>query len=434
MRPESGNHRHEPFGRGIGGAESARFALLAFLAAFGASVFGSGVRIVLGAAEDPSGDRGRGGLGGLGQRPGSPANDAASDDDDGANAIESTETTSETDLDGEGASSTPRPGAAGEGDPAKRDDHDVAAPTNRRRAAGRASPQTVILPAFGRYRAPKLLRLAGRLTELPVRVERRALNDVIVEVPIRLGRRPVDLVELRILLAAHSLFLFEWDHPEHGALLVATDDPDWSPKSVEYRVNVRVPPERWNRFLDALAPRLDALNASLPEDAEVYYAALPLPQSDRVLIVGPAREPIERAVREATSSEREVARRKIRIGAWVARHRRVEEIYDDLGVLLGEDEIDEARIRIFKSRNTLLFRGDDVLTARILRHLEELDDASKRGTKATAPVDDRAAETTDAAAEGREARSSASEESFDSLLDDESARASALSSDKGDSR
>ncbi|MBA20128.1 MAG: hypothetical protein CMJ97_01790, partial [Planctomycetes bacterium] len=37
--------------------------------------------------------------------------------------------------------------------------------------------QTIVLPAAGSYRAPGILRLAGKLRGLPVKVEQRRLND-----------------------------------------------------------------------------------------------------------------------------------------------------------------------------------------------------------------------------------------------------------------
>ena len=73
----------------------------------------------------------------------------------------------------------------------------LGAPDGRAAKNGRAGrtkrrkqrrPRTVVLPDPGRYRAPAILRLAGKLADRPVRVAHKSLNDVRVEITPRLAR------------------------------------------------------------------------------------------------------------------------------------------------------------------------------------------------------------------------------------------------------
>ena len=88
-------------------------------------------------------------------------------------------------------------------------------------------PGTIVLPQAGSYRAPGILRLAGKLHGLPVKVENRQLNDEEITISKEFSKRPVTLAELRLLLASQSFYLHTWDHPEHGELLVASRQSDW---------------------------------------------------------------------------------------------------------------------------------------------------------------------------------------------------------------
>ena len=100
--------------------------------------------------------------------------------------------------------------------------------------------QTIMLPAPGAYRAPGILRLAGKLRGLPVKVEQRKLNDEKITISRQLGHRPVTLDELIVLLASQSFYLHVWDHPRHGKLLVASKQKDWKPENLRFHKILKV--------------------------------------------------------------------------------------------------------------------------------------------------------------------------------------------------
>lgn len=241
-----------------------------------------------------------------------------------------------------------------------------------------APPEKVLLPDAGIYRAPALLRLAGELAGLPVIVARRELNDVPVDIPRHLARRHVSLVELRIVLAAQSLFLIEWTHPQHGRMLVASDRPDWKPPRREVRRTIRVPGRWFETIYSAIEDEIEKRNRLLPESSQTFYAALPLWRQRKILLAGPTASGLGEIIRavEGELETREKERAKIDI--YRPHHRRAPALYQDLTENLGRAELERARVRVGSWQNVLLFQGDDDLREKIRGILERFDTRGER--------------------------------------------------------
>lgn len=286
------------------------------------------------------------------------------------------------------------PGAPGEGaadDFAGGDDGDEAASepngdggsapsgSDDDRDAKKELPRTVLLPDIGVYRAPAILRLAGELEGLPVRVARRELNDREIRIPPQLALRHVTRTEIRVVLAAHSLFLFPWEHPKHGAMLVAADEPNWEPPRREFRRMLNLPSLYYDEAVKRIQEEIERKNKGLPAKSESFYAALPIPRKGRVLVVGPSAEGLVEIIQsiETTIETREASR--VKLDGYRPRHRRAQAIYDDLVSELGAAELERARVRLVPWQNILLFQGDEDLRKKIVAILERFDDVDYRG-------------------------------------------------------
>ena len=254
-------------------------------------------------------------------------------------------------------------------------------------------PKTVLLPGMGVHRAPKILRLAGKLTGKQVLVERRSLNDVEVTIPRRLAKRHLTREELTIVLASQSLFLVEWEHPKKGAVLVATDQRGWTPGPPEYKRVVRVHPRLFDAAWKTVEDEVKNRNAQLPS-ASVPYRAVPAPKVGKIFLWGPSRRGLgELASYSNGISNAEKSKRPV-LYSYRGRFRKVGSLVEPLREKLTEGERQRTRISVGAWQNTLFYRTPENIAKKIEGILEEIDrekpkrsDRKRTGRRSTGRIE-----------------------------------------------
>lgn len=237
-------------------------------------------------------------------------------------------------------------------------------------------PRKVLLPEMGIYRAPTILRLAGKLTGLPVKVAYKHLNDVKVAIPRTFHRRHVNLKELRTVLALSSLYLVEWAHPRRGRLLVATNRGDWKPEEPEHRKVIQVKPRVHARVVEVLRDEIDRRNMKL-RPGKKPYVIVPAPRQGKIFLWGSSREGLEKLAHLA-AQVKAVDVDRPRLHSYMVRYRRAELLADALLDELSEGEKNRTRVSVGAWRNVILYKTTEDIAKRIETILEGLDVPSKR--------------------------------------------------------
>ena len=232
------------------------------------------------------------------------------------------------------------------------------APVERRRR------ESIVLPHPGTYRAPGILRLAGKLEGLPVHVESKRVNQVRVTIAPRVARRPMRIGELRVLLAAHSLFLHRWEHEEKGPILVASLSRTWQPPAPEYRRTLHIARDRWRLCLPAIEKQVEDLNRKRPESARKVIA-IPHPRSGKVFLWSPVEswlDDIEGTVRKL--HEKKLVRRD-KTRSYQGVHRTASRLIRAVQRDLHREERDLLYIRAVPWRNLIYWRAPGSLAAKV---------------------------------------------------------------------
>ncbi|MBN1441719.1 MAG: hypothetical protein JXA90_03370 [Planctomycetes bacterium] len=232
-------------------------------------------------------------------------------------------------------------------------------------------PEKVVLPDFGIHRAPRILRLAGRLTGLPVRVETKELNDTPVEIPLRLARRHVSLGELRVILAAHSIFLFIWDHPEEGKMVVAASRADWQPPPVRYRAVLKVGKRIFAEAERLVAEEVERRNENLAPTRQ-RYVSVPVARLGKIFLWGPSRRGLEEIL-DAACKLAPLDVPLPGLHTYKVLNWRAERLLRPLEERLSEAERQASSFAAGSWGNVIIYRADDALAAKIERILVDLD-------------------------------------------------------------
>lgn len=247
----------------------------------------------------------------------------------------------------------------------------------RKRRTRRTRRKTVVLPHPGIYRAPAILRLAAQLYDLPVRVESTAINRVEIEIRAPLARRPLNIYDMRLFLAAHSLYLHVWDRPEKGELLVASQRRDWTPERVTYRKVLQLGKHEFEPTWASVKSSVDAHNARLPENAR-RIVAVPHPKTGKVFLWSPKREWLDDLSVIPEKIEAKSDEGRPHLFSYKGRHQLATNLELQLLKKLSDGEKDRVHLTIAHWGNHVLFRADRELGARVRAILEQLDRPTRR--------------------------------------------------------
>ena len=238
-------------------------------------------------------------------------------------------------------------------------------------AAGTAA-RKIILPKPGSYRAPGILRLAGKLHGLPVKVEQRELNDETIRISKQLGEKPVTLNELNLMLASQSFYLHVWDHPRHGKLLVVSRRQDWKPENLRFKKILTVGPRGFNHAWVAVQNTKEALNADL-EPGSPRIVTLASVKAGKIFIWAPRKDWLQKVTMEAEKSISEALNSRQRLSSYKALHLRASRLKEALLEKFPEEELERIHITVAPWGNHLLYRANQEYSARLLELLKKLD-------------------------------------------------------------
>ena len=242
--------------------------------------------------------------------------------------------------------------------------------------AGKAA-RRIVLPRPGSYRAPGILRLAGKLHGLPVKVEQRELNDETIRISKQLGEKPVTLDELSLILASQSFYLHVWDHPRHGKLLVVSRQQDWKPENLRFKKILTVGPRDFNHTWVAVQNAKEALNASLKLGAP-RIVTLASARAGKIFIWAPRKDWLQKVTMEAEKSISEALNSRQHLNTYKALHLRASKLKEALLKEFPEEELERIHITVAPWGNHLLYRANQEYSARLLDLLIKLDKPPKK--------------------------------------------------------
>ena len=232
--------------------------------------------------------------------------------------------------------------------------------------------QTIVLPAPGSYRAPGILRLAGRLRGLPVKVEQRRLNDEKITISRQLGHRPVTLDELIVLLASQSFYLHVWDHPRHGKLLVASKQKDWTPENLRFHEILKVGLREFDHVWITVQNSAAKLNAKLNSGSS-RIVTLANARTGKIFLWAPRKDWLQEVIKEAERSINEAQTSRQHLNTYKARHLRAEKLKEAFLREFPEEDSGRIHLTVAPWGNHLLYRANKKDSARVQDLLIKLD-------------------------------------------------------------
>ena len=247
-------------------------------------------------------------------------------------------------------------------------------PPSPARAGGEekpAEPRTITLPARGKYPATEILALAGKVWGRIVRVEEERVRETQVEIADAIAGSRAGKEELRLLLAAHRIFLFEHADPKEGEVLVASRNPQWRPLPPRYTRVLEVTEGDFAAVWGLVEREVAARNKNLPEGVEPIVAVKHL-GTHKIFLRASRPEDIEGVAKVAGDHDRKDPDRP-RYFTYMGRWRRAEDLEEKVVETLSEGEQNLLRITVASRGNRLLFRCPPSLGEKVLKRLQELD-------------------------------------------------------------
>jgi hypothetical protein len=203
-------------------------------------------------------------------------------------------------------------------------------------------------------------------------VDHKRLNEVEVEIPPTVAGRRVNADELRIVLAAHSLYLFVWDHPSAGKVLVAAGSPSWQPPPLDHHRTLEVPRSQFARALELAESAVDEFNAKRPEGAR-RAVAVAVERQGKILLRSPERALLDEVSNLVARWQEEARAAHVAVRSYRGRFRTASELEAKLLEKLTPREQEEAKVTASPWGNLVFFRARSELAARIEDLLKELD-------------------------------------------------------------
>ena len=245
------------------------------------------------------------------------------------------------------------------------------APVKRDPAAEKLQ-KTVVLPNHGSYRAPGILRLAGKLHGLPVKVEQRELNDEKIMISRQLAQRPVTLDELNLLLASQSFYLHVWNHPRHGKLLVVSRQKDWKPENLRFHRILKVGAREFDHAWITVQNTVAKLNAELDAGSS-RIVTLASAKTGKIFLWAPRKDWLQEVIKEAEKSIAEAQTTRQHLNTYKARHLRAAKLKEAFLEEFPEEDLDQIHLTVAPWGNHLLYRASKKDATRVRDLLIKLD-------------------------------------------------------------
>jgi hypothetical protein len=227
------------------------------------------------------------------------------------------------------------------------------------------------LPDRGKYPAVEILALAGKLWGRTVRVEEERVRETEIEISKEIAGRSASKDELRLLLAAHHVFLFEHADEKEGEILVASRNPEWRPPPPRFTQVLEVKEGNFATIWGMVEREVEARNKKLPAGVEPIVA-VKHDRTRKIFLRASRQEDLDGLGKVAEEHDRKDPNRP-RYFTYTGRWRRAEELHDAVLEKLTEGERNLLRITVASRGNRLLFRSPPDLGEKVLKRLGELD-------------------------------------------------------------
>lgn len=270
---------------------------------------------------------------------------------------------------------------------------------------------TISLPPAGVHPVKALMGRIRELSSLPVIVAHSDLLERPVRITLGVSRARVTLAELRVLLAAHGLFLHEHalPHPVTGErssgrpVLVLSRDSHWlENRDLRFTRILRVSPTGFRRCVDAIEKFILTLPPTPAGDPALETISIPVRRTGSIILRSPSRRTLDVMVALARGIDRkyeEAREDRPRLYSFRPRNHFAREIQERvLGFLTPAES---RRVVLLPSTlgNVLLVKTQPELWAKIQKVLPLADDPEFR-RKAAEPTPEASGKTPETPAPG----------------------------------
>jgi hypothetical protein len=232
-------------------------------------------------------------------------------------------------------------------------------------------PERVALPAAGEHPVEDLLSQAGVLTGLIVRIDSDRVRETKVMITEAAAGSQVTLDELKLLLAAHRVYLFPFTDPKEGEILVASRNPQWKDEPPRHTKIIEIGTTSFKAAWAKVAKAVDEKNAALPKGEPAVFA-VPDERTGKIFLGASSAEALERI---ASLVETPAAKDpdRLHLYTYTGSQRRVEDLQKELLESLNESERNRLVIVVSSKGNRLLLKAPASLWETVEAKLKELD-------------------------------------------------------------
>jgi hypothetical protein len=242
-----------------------------------------------------------------------------------------------------------------------------------------APPAKVKLPGRGDHPAEAILALAGILHDRPVRFESERARETTIEISDEIANEEVGIDEMTVLLAAHRLYVFPIVDPREGKVLVVSRNPAWSDEPQSFTKIIECTPKDFPAVKEAVERAVKERNAKLPRDAP-RITAVSSGRTGKIFLRASSKTDLDEISRAASrlspaqaEAEKKREEERPRLYTYLGKHRKVEDLEEELTAELQEAERNMLRVVISSRGNRLLYRCPAKLGAKVEEILESLD-------------------------------------------------------------
>lgn len=238
--------------------------------------------------------------------------------------------------------------------------------------AKRKLPERAALPPAGEHPAQDILSIAGVLSGRVVRLESERVRETSVIIDDNLAGDQVTYAELKLILAAHKLYLFPIVDAKEGEVLVVSRNPDW-----------REEPPRFSRVIEiqgkAFLPAWERIQRAVEErngkmgKSETPIVAVPDERTGKVLLGADKEVHLTELARELETEVGAPAPAGRRYHTYVGRYRSVKELEAALREKLAPADLNKLHIFAASRGNRLLASGPTESWEKAQELLKQLD-------------------------------------------------------------
>jgi len=236
----------------------------------------------------------------------------------------------------------------------------------------RKAPERLALPRAGEHKAEDILTLAGVLSGRTVRLEGERVQSTTVIIDENLAGDMVNYQELKLILAAHKLYLFEVTDPEEGEILVASRNPNWKEEPPRFSRVIEIQGKDFLPAWERIKKAVDARNEKLPAN-EPPIIAVPDERTGKVLLGASKEEHLTDLAKELEQEVQVKDPNRPHLYTYTGRYRAIAELEKGLREKLAPADLNRLHIVQAMRGNRLYFRAPAEVWEKTEALLKELD-------------------------------------------------------------